>query len=102
LVVAAAREALRLKIESLDAQKAGLAYESARYLNLMQIDNLWKDHMKKMDYVKEFASMKVYIGEKPINVYRQQGLELYQEFQSTLCRNNVFSFFSYEPGLPAK
>jgi preprotein translocase subunit SecA len=94
---AGAAEALRLKIESLDAHKKGLAYESARYLTLLQIDNLWKDHMKKMDYVKDFAGMKIYDNKKPLDVYRIEGLEEFKKMEAALRQNTIFSFFSYRP-----
>jgi preprotein translocase subunit SecA len=53
--------------------------------------------MKKMDLVKDFAGMKVYNQEKPIDVYRAEGLELYESMQKALRQNTVFSFFSYRP-----
>jgi preprotein translocase subunit SecA len=64
---------------------------------LLQIDNLWKDHMKKMDFVKDFAGMRVYNQEKPLDVYREEGLELYKSMKVALRQNTVFSFFSYRP-----
>lgn len=97
LAVAAALRALDAKVVSLDAVREGLAYESARYLRLVQTDNLWKGHMKMMNYVKDFAGLKVYNQEDPLDVYREEGLELYESMQASLRQNSVYSFFSYQP-----
>jgi preprotein translocase subunit SecA len=50
-----------------------------------------------MDFVKDFAGMKVYAQEKPLDVYRAEGLDLYESMQVALRQNTVFSFFSYRP-----
>ena len=82
---------------SLEATRAGLGVESARYLRLLQTDNLWKAHMKAMNFVKDFAGLKVYAQEDPLNVYREEGLKLYDDMQSALRRNTIYSFMMYEP-----
>ena len=92
---AAAKSALQAKYSSLDAVRAGLGFESARYLLLLQTDNLWKGHIKAMNYVKEFAGLKVYAQQYPLDVYREEGLKLYDRMQVSLLQNTVFSFFAY-------
>ena len=93
----AARKALDAKLESLDAVREGLGFESARYLMLLQTDNLWKGHMKAMSFVKDFAGLKVYNQEDPLDVYREEGLELFQSMDKSLRQNSVYSFFAYQP-----
>ena len=61
------------------------------------MDNLWKGHMKAMSYVKDFAGLKVYNQEDPLDVYREEGLTLYASMQASLRQNSIFSFFAYEP-----
>ena len=70
---------------------------SARYLRLLQTDNLWKGHMKAMSFVKDFAGLKAYNEQKPLDVYREEGLALYAKMKASLRQNSVFSFFAYEP-----
>ena len=94
---AAAARALDGKLASLESLRAGLGVESARYLRLLQTDNLWKAHMKAMNFVKDFAGLKVYAQEDPLNVYREEGLKLYDDMQSALRRNTIYSFMMYEP-----
>ena len=94
---AAAKSALQAKYSSLDAVRAGLGFESARYLLLLQTDNLWKGHIKAMNYVKDFAGLKVYAQEDPLDVYRVEGLALFEQMQKSLRQNAVYSFFMYQP-----
>ena len=95
--VMAAQTCLKRKLESLDAVREDLGFESARYLLLLQTDNLWKGHIKAMNYVKDFAGLKVYAQEDPLDVYRSEGLTLFQTMQKTLRQNTVYSFFAYQP-----
>ena len=74
-----------------------LAVESGRFLALTQTDTLWKAHMKAMGYVKDFAGLKAYSGTDPIQVYREEGLRLYEAMQTSLRQNTAFSFFQYQP-----
>ena len=85
------------KIKALEDVRTGLAFESARYLRLLQTDNLWKGHMKAMNFVKDFAGLKVYNQQDPLDVYREEGLGLYEKMQAGLRQNSVFSFFAYDP-----
>jgi len=98
----AAKAALAAKVASLDGVRAGLAAESARYLRLLQTDNLWKGHMKAMNFVKDFAGLKVYNQQDPLDVYREEGLTLYSKVGVSLRQNTVFSFFAYEPKAAAQ
>jgi len=93
----AAQAALRTKAKSLEGVREGLAFESARYLLLLQTDNLWKGHIKAMNYVKDFAGLKVYAQEDPLDVYRSEGLVLFESMQKSLRQNSIYSFFQYQP-----
>ena len=93
----AARAALDAKFDALEAARAGLGLEAARYLLLLQTDNLWKGHIKAMNYVKDFAGLKVYAQEDPLDVYRREGLVLFETMQKSLRQNSVYSFFMYQP-----
>ena len=64
---------------------------------LLQSDNLWKGHIKSMNFVKDFAGLKVYAQEDPLDVYRVEGLALFEQMQKSLCQNAVYSFFMYQP-----
>ena len=61
------------------------------------MDNLWKAHMKAMNFVKDFAGLKVYAQQDPLTVYREEGLELYDKMKVSVRQNTVYSFFAYSP-----
>jgi len=89
-------DALAAKEASLELRKEGLACESQRFLALVQSDLGWKEHMKAMNYVKEFAGLKAYSGADPLQVYREEGLELFASMQKAFRQNIAYSFFQYE------
>ncbi|KAI0566772.1 Protein translocase subunit SecA [Gracilaria domingensis] len=81
--------------ESMELQKVGLSREVVRYLWLTQMDNLWLEHMKSLDYLKEFIVLRSYEGEDPLQAYQREGFELFTAMVNNVRRNNVFSFFQY-------
>merc|ERR1711871_1912999 len=95
VATSAARAAFHAKATSLDGAREGLAFEAARYLHLLQTDNLWKGHMKAMGFVKDFAGLKVYNQEDPLDVYRREGLALYDSMRKSLRQNVLYSFMQY-------
>lgn len=94
---AAVHAAVQAKTQTLEAVREGLAVEAARFLALVQTDNLWKGHMKAMNYVKDFAGLKVYAQEHPLQVYREEGLTLFATMEKSLRQNTVFSYMAYQP-----
>merc|ERR1712232_370850 len=88
-VVRAVGAALNLKEQELEATRPRLAYESQRYIALLQTDELWKQHMKEMNYVKDFAGLKVYAQQNPLQVYREEGLTLFESMQTSFRQNTV-------------
>ena len=50
-----------------------------------------------MSFVKDFAGLKVYAQLNPLDVYREEGLKLFEGMQRALRQNTVFSFFVYQP-----
>jgi len=95
--VRAAEAALAAREAALEEVKGGLSLEASRYLSLLQTDTLWKQHMQALNYVKDFAGLKVYAQEDPLEVYRTEGLALYENMQKAFEQNTAFSYFSYEP-----
>ena len=95
--VRAAEAALAARDAALEEVKGGLSLEASRYLSLLQTDTLWKQHMAALNYVKDFAGLKVYANEDPLEVYRTEGLALFESMQKAFEQNTAFSYFSYDP-----
>ena len=53
--------------------------------------------MKAMNFVKDFAGLKVYNQQQPLDVYREEGLTLYEGMQAALRQNTVYSLMAYQP-----
>ena len=70
--------------------------EALRYLWLVQMDNLWKTHMKSMDYLKQFVGLRSYANDDPFQVYQTEGFELFTEMLNNVRRNTVYSVFQYK------
>lgn len=90
-------EALVLeKSAKLEQAKPGFSANVARFILLTQMDNLWQEHMKRMDFLKEFIILRAYGDEDPLTVYQTEGFELFQEMTQATRRNSVYSFFQYK------
>ena len=101
--VAAAFDA---KTESLNAGRTGkdggsFAGEVERFLALSQSDTQWKEHLQKMDYLKEFVGLRAYGSDDPLQAYQREGFALFNALNAGIRRNAVFSLFQYEPAKKA-
>ena len=74
-----------------------VAAKTARYVSLLQVDTLWTQHMKRLNYVKDFAGLKAYAQEDPLEVYRTEGDKLFDSMQKAYQQNTAFSFAQYNP-----
>ena len=70
--------------------------EIERYIALTQVDNLWKQHLKDMDFLKEFVGLRSYKQSDPFEDYQVEGYELFQDMLAGVRRNTVYSFFQYQ------
>jgi preprotein translocase subunit SecA len=84
------------KESSLDAARPGLASEVSRFLVLTQTDNLWQAHMKSMDYLKEFVVLRSYSAQNPLEAYKVEGFQLFEDMLANVRRNSVYSYFQYK------
>jgi len=91
-----AEEVLSSKEGELDAVKDAMSYEIERYITLTQVDNLWKQHLKDMDFLKEFVGLRSYKGGDSFQEFQEEGYELFQDMLAAVRRNTVYSFFQYK------
>lgn len=87
----------RNRKQELDDKKYGFSTEVLRFLWLTQMDNLWKEHMKTMDYLKEIVNLRVYGNEEPLQVFQEDGFKIFTDMLANIRRNNVYSYFKYNP-----
>jgi preprotein translocase subunit SecA len=62
---------------------------------LLQItDNMWKDHLLSMDHLKEGIGMRSYAQKDPLNEYKKEGFELFNELMQRVSDECVKAFFT--------
>lgn len=86
------------KSRELDSARPEFNTEVCRYVWLTQMDNLWQEHMKRMDYLKEFVVLRSYASDDPLVAYQSEGFDLFTEMQDAVRRNSVYSYFQYKIG----
>lgn len=101
-VAARVAAALTDKTASLNAGRSGkdggsFASEVERFLALSQADAQWREHLKKMDYLKEFVGLRAYGSDDPLVAYQREGFALFEALMAGIRRNAVYSLFQYEP-----
>jgi preprotein translocase subunit SecA len=80
-------ELLLAKENSMDAcSRVGMARDTARFLVLTQMDNMWQSHMKSMDYLKEFVVLRAYSRDDPLAAYKTDGFELFEAMLASVRR----------------
>lgn len=96
-VLARVDDAVEQRANMLNGRKPEFNGTVLRFLWLTQMDNLWTEHMKSLEYLKEFVSLRSYADEDPLQVYQAEGYDLFTDMLGNVRRNNVYSYFLYNP-----
>lgn len=75
--------------------------ELERHVMLQTVDALWKDHLLSMDHLKEGIYLRGYAQQNPLNVYKKEGYEMFQNMISRVKEETVDIMFRIqiaEPG----
>jgi len=89
-------QGLAAKKAALDAVRPRQLARVGQYLALVQWDNNWSEHLRRMNYLKESVVMRKYMGRDPLQEYMSEGAELFTEFLDTSRRSTVYSLFAYQ------
>ncbi len=60
-----------------------------RYVTLQTLDNLWKDHLLKIDRLKEGIGLRGYGQKDPLVEYKREGFDLFESFVGEVRENVV-------------
>jgi len=90
-------QALTEKEQEIRSVSSNPAAEIERFIILSQYDNLWKQHIKNMQFLQDAAGYQAMGEGDPLDIYKTRGLELYNEVLNSVRRNAVFSLFQYQP-----
>jgi preprotein translocase subunit SecA len=58
---------------------------------LQVVDNLWKDHLLNMDYLKEGIGLRGYGQKNPLNEYKREGFEMFMAMMEKI-REEVIEY----------
>ena len=71
-------------------------YAVERELYLNNIDRKWIDHIDNMDKLKRGISLRSYANEDPINAYKKEGLEMFEEMIESFQEETIFFLLKME------
>ncbi len=60
-----------------------------RYVTLQTLDNLWKDHLLKIDRLKEGIGLRGYGQKDPLVEYKREGFDLFESFVGEVRENVI-------------
>lgn len=60
-----------------------------RYVMLQALDNFWKDHLLKIDRLKEGIGLRGYGQKDPLVEYKREGFDLFESFVGEVRENVV-------------
>jgi len=64
---------------------------------LQTVDSLWKDHLLTMDHLKEGVGLSGYAQQNPLNVYKKEGFERFEEMMAKLQEDAIQKLFAIQP-----
>jgi preprotein translocase subunit SecA len=91
------RIAYDLKEAQVDQIQLGLMRQAERFFILQQIDTLWREHLQRMDALRESVGLRGYGQKDPLIEYKSEGYELFLEMMTDIRRNVVYSLFQFQP-----
>ena len=75
----------------------GLMQEAQRFFLLTQIDNLWKEHLQSMQFLRQAVGLRGYGQRDPLTEYKLEGFELFKEMLARIRRNVIYNVYVFTP-----
>ena len=78
-------------------EEEGFDYHALeRDVLLTNVDRKWIDHIDNMDKLKRGISLRGFANEDPINAYKREGLEMFEEMIESIQTDTVFMLLKME------
>jgi preprotein translocase subunit SecA len=74
-VINLVNQLLQTKQENYSKQ---LMHDTARYILIGTLDQLWKDHLHNLDHLRQGISLRSYGQKDPLNEYKKEAFELFE------------------------
>ena len=94
------RNAYDIKEANVNGIRDGLMREAERFFILQQIDSLWREHLQRMDALREAVGLRGYGQQDPLVEYKNEGYDMFLEMMTAMRRNVIYSMFVFEPQPP--
>ena len=91
------RIAYDLKEAQVEQAQPGLMRQAERFFILQRLDTLWRDHLQRMDALRESVGLRGYGQKDPLIEYKSEGYELFLEMMTNIRRDVVYSVFQFQP-----
>ncbi|MGB3612581.1 MAG: preprotein translocase subunit SecA, partial [Elainellaceae cyanobacterium] len=91
------RIAYDLKEAQVETIKPSFMRQAERFFILQQIDSLWREHLQRMDALRESVGLRGYGQQDPLIEYKSEGYELFLDMMTDIRRNVVYSLFQFQP-----
>ncbi|MEM9218219.1 MAG: preprotein translocase subunit SecA [Cyanobacteria bacterium P01_F01_bin.150] len=91
------RLAYDLKEAQVEQAQPGLMRQAERFFILQRLDTLWRDHLQRMDALRESVGLRGYGQKDPLIEYKSEGYELFLEMMTSIRRDVVYSVFQFQP-----
>ncbi len=91
------RIAYDMKEAQIDQIQPGLMRQAERFFILQQIDTLWREHLQRMDALRESVGLRGYGQRDPLIEYKTEGYDLFFDMMTEMRRNVVYSLFQFQP-----
>jgi preprotein translocase subunit SecA len=79
-----------------DSEGTNLVRDFEKNISLAIIDESWKDHLRKMDELKQSVQLAVHEQKDPLLIYKFESFELFRGFMDTVNRDIISFLFKGE------
>ena len=68
-----------------------------RNIMLQVVDNAWKEHLLTLDHLKEGINLRGYGQRDPLNEYKRESFDLFQQMKTEMEDKIISDLFRFEP-----
>jgi len=91
------RVAYDIKEAQVEQVQPELMRQAERFFILQQIDTLWREHLQRMDALRESVGLRGYGQKDPLIEYKSEGYGLFLTMMTDIRRNVVYCLFQFQP-----
>ena len=72
----------------------------SKYILLTTLDMSWKEHLLRMDYLRDSVGLRAYGQKNPLREYKKEGFDMFEEMIERFNYDALRSFMAVEPVTP--